>query len=377
MQLPTIKAVLPNKAPDKKGELPIMIRVTFQRKLYHKATGYKVKPAFFTEHGLMKNDVSNAAYKNRAIKDKIAEIEREFIKEYEKNNLSKYTISNILNGKRGSGISFSIIANATIDKYEWSLAKRTIEQLRLEASKIEKYKPGVTVQDITPALMKDYELWMRNTKKNNHNTVGKTYKEIKSILSKAFSLGLISENIADTLSTPKYIQPKRNHLSEDEIEKFEEYADNGAVEYLRMIAAWFVFQIRVGVRYSDLIGWDESKSIKDGKLVIVDEKTKTPHYVPIYPKLQKSIDRVKGLRSIPTNQICNRALKEIAKQIGVITPINTHVARHTFAVTYLNNNGSIEVLSKLMGHASTKTTAIYGQITDKRINDEALKVFGN
>ena len=49
--------------------------------------------------------------------------------------------------------------------------------------------------------------------------------------------------------------------------------------------------------------------------------------------------------------------------------------RHTFAVMWLNRGGSIETISKLLGHTSLKTTMIYSKITNKRIEEEVGRVF--
>lgn len=51
----------------------------------------------------------------------------------------------------------------------------------------------------------------------------------------------------------------------------------------------------------------------------------------------------------------------------------SHNLRHSFAVHWLENGGSIEALSKHMAHSSVTTTEIYGEILDKRADDEYKK----
>jgi len=48
----------------------------------------------------------------------------------------------------------------------------------------------------------------------------------------------------------------------------------------------------------------------------------------------------------------------------------SHVLRHSFAMHWLENGGSIEALSKHMAHSSVTTTEIYGEILDERAKEE-------
>lgn len=67
---------------------------------------------------------------------------------------------------------------------------------------------------------------------------------------------------------------------------------------------------------------------------------------------------------------------EIAVSCEITKPLSSHIARHTFAVLFLTLGGSMEVLSKLLGHSKITITQIYGKIIDKRIDDEIDRVFG-
>ena len=52
-----------------------------------------------------------------------------------------------------------------------------------------------------------------------------------------------------------------------------------------------------------------------------------------------------------------------------------HLARHTFATTVTLNNGvPLETVSKMLGHASLRTTRIYARLLDKRVGDDMSKI---
>jgi len=70
-----------------------------------------------------------------------------------------------------------------------------------------------------------------------------------------------------------------------------------------------------------------------------------------------------------------RMLVPLATACGITKHITTHVGRHTFATTIALEHGvPMEVLSKMLGHQSIKTTQIYGKIRDKLVQEQVSKV---
>ena len=51
-----------------------------------------------------------------------------------------------------------------------------------------------------------------------------------------------------------------------------------------------------------------------------------------------------------------------------------HMARHTFATMSLSKGVPIESVSKMLGHTNIKTTQIYARITNKKIEQDMLKL---
>lgn len=78
---------------------------------------------------------------------------------------------------------------------------------------------------------------------------------------------------------------------------------------------------------------------------------------------------------LPCNGWCNRCLKEMAAEAGILKPITFHVGRHTFATTITLSQGvAIETISKLLGHKSIKTTQIYAALTHSRLCGEMQRL---
>jgi integrase len=70
----------------------------------------------------------------------------------------------------------------------------------------------------------------------------------------------------------------------------------------------------------------------------------------------------------------NADLKTIAKLAEIDKPLNFHTSRHTWATRALKKGMRIEYVSKLMGHASIKTTQVYAKIVNADL-DKAMEVF--
>ena len=375
--LPTINLWLKNAAPDKNGLQPIVIRVTFNRNRLYKYTKYKAAANNFDQANLIGSKDPNFAYKNADIKDQVNKLEREFINLDRDGKLNAEYVKEVVSGnKQASNVSFHHLCVRVRGEYENILSPGTIKQYTAEQSKFEKFRPGLLMTVFNHQLITNYVNYMRGDLKNTTNTVRKTLVRLQAMFQKAVDLKLIKENPLIGYKIPAYKQPQRMVLSPPEQDRIEDYADNGKSPMLRLIAAWFTLQMYSGLRYADLANWDEERMVRNGKLYFSDQKTKTPHYIPVYPALKRAIKRIRDFRSIPENQVCNRGLKEIAGYCGINIPLTTHVARHTFAVTYLDSGGSMDVLKELLGHANIRQTAIYGKISSKKIDEEAGRVWG-
>ena len=165
---------------------------------------------------------------------------------------------------------------------------------------------------------------------------------------------------------PPYKNPERHFLSLEQIEAVKAY-NLSTDTTLRNASRWFVLQIYLGCRASDLQNYARHQ-IKDGRYYLTDVKTRNPHYVPLYPALAEA---VKGIeRPIFSYDKYNAAVRFIGKELGLPFPLTTHVARHTFAVSKLNAGISSETTMRAMGIKKHTTFAVYGKITDGKIDKE-------
>lgn len=110
------------------------------------------------------------------------------------------------------------------------------------------------------------------------------------------------------------------------------------------------------------------------------KKTNQPVRVPLLPNALEIINRYKDAPKAVnegtlfpnlSNQKLNSYLKEIADFCGIDKKLTFHVARHTFATTVTLTNGvPIETVSKMLGHASIRTTQIYSKVVEKKVSED-------
>ena len=124
----------------------------------------------------------------------------------------------------------------------------------------------------------------------------------------------------------------------------------------------------------------------DGEEWIITRRTKTrvSSNVPLMEIAKELIERYKGLAGgdfvfpMPSNGTCNKHLKQIAKACGISKEIGFHLSRHTFATPVcLCNGGTIEALSKILGHKHISTTQIYAEVTNKMVSSDFRAISGN
>lgn len=193
----------------------------------------------------------------------------------------------------------------------------------------------------------------------------------------AYSEGYMDRNPLDQFKITLE-KTKRDVLSETEIEQIQELDLHGRLEKVRDC---FVFSIYSGLPFIDLeeLTMDDIEKDKNGKLWIVKSRHKTDidFIIPVLPETKALIEKYddhplrqkKGVvLPVLSNQKYNAYLKEIADLAGINKHLTTHLARHTFATTVTLNNGiPLEIVSKMLGHSSVKTTQIYAKVQQKAI----------
>lgn len=140
-----------------------------------------------------------------------------------------------------------------------------------------------------------------------------------------------------------------------------------------------------GIRLSELISLNRGQ-IKDrrftvigkggkARLCFIDERTES--YLEEYLATRKDNNEALIISAINKDRLTSSTVQIIVgnagKDTGFDKKIHPHILRHSFATNLLQNGMDIRYISKLLGHASLHTTAIYTHVVDNELEEKYRK----
>lgn len=140
----------------------------------------------------------------------------------------------------------------------------------------------------------------------------------------------------------------------------------------------FLFQTYTCLSYSDLATFDANKIIMINKHPCYTSsraKTSKTFTFLILPQAMEILERYGRKLPIISNVKYNEYLKALALMADIDKPISSHWARHTGATFLLNEGLSMEIVSKVLGHSSTKITReVYAKLLDETVIKAMAKI---
>ena len=143
----------------------------------------------------------------------------------------------------------------------------------------------------------------------------------------------------------------------------------------------FVFQCYTGLAFVDMATLTKSdvKEDKDGELWIVKSRIKTNvrSTIPLLDVAKEILLNYDYELPVLSNQKYNAYLKEIQDVCGIKKKLHSHLARHTCATLLLNAGVDMNVISKVLGHSSTKVTeSVYATLMPETIREKVKDASG-
>ena len=314
---------------------------------------------------------------------------------------SEYTLLDIINMNIEQEFNTNKISEAT---YKRKIGyRKVIEKLPIANMKIQKITP-ISINE-SLLLIIDY----------SNSIISKVSQMIRCAFDKALILNIVTSNpysIKGLITVPKSNKntKKIEALTVEEQQAFVKELKSNEDEYTDIFYIALFTGMRIGeilaLKKDDidfnnnLINVKRTLTKDKNDKVILGENTKTyagTRTIPItslfMDNLKNSYDKANDLIFTKNNKliapptinahfkrICKRASIKLETQEDknnkevVISNVNTHMLRHTYATRCIESGMSAVVLSKLLGHADIETTLnTYTSVFNKFKEDEIQK----
>lgn len=252
-------------------------------------------------------------------------------------------------------------------------------------------KEDISFNELTLELIRKFEIYLKTERKLCQNTLVRYMKCFKKVINIAIANGWIKSDPFAGI-TFRQVQTNPTFLTMSELELL--INKNFSIERLQLVKDAFVFCAFTGLAFIDAQELKPEHLFEDnnGSLWIRKTRAKMQRRnatgcisnVPLLDVPKKIIEKYKDHPICTTKDVClpmycnqkmNSYLKEIADMCGIKKNLTTHVARHTFATSVtLANNVSLQNVSKMLGHTSTRMTEHYARVLDQNILHDMVNV---
>lgn len=242
----------------------------------------------------------------------------------------------------------NLCAATTLDKY--NVTKSYLESFIKEQLN----KEDILVKDITPKMVEDFFIYLLESMSNN--TAVQKMKQLKKVLKMAVEEGYIK--VSPFKMTLKKEDVEVDPLTLPELRKIR--SKKITIERLARVRDMFVFECYTGLAFTDMANLTQDNFVTDANgaewIIKSRQKTKIKSTIPLLAPAKEVYLKYQGELPTLTNQKYNSYLKELADICGIEKNLHSHLARHTFATTLLNNGVDMVSVSKVLGHANSRIT---------------------
>ena len=256
---------------------------------------------------------------------------------------------------------------------------------------------ALTVDKITPELVRKYRLWLNRQKDDNGNELALITQNYHLIALRGFlnylSKRSISSMAPNKIELPRVHRKQVTFLYNDEVERiFDAVPDDDEISHLRDRAILELLYSS-GLRVSELIGLNRDhvnttrreftvrgKGQKDRPVFISKSaatqlelylRARTDSLIPLFLSYSRNTQApsTSGDYRRLNQRSVQRMVAKYARLAGITKHVSPHTMRHSFATDLLMNGADIRSVQSMLGHSSIATTQVYTHITDQHLRD--------
>ncbi|MEL7004402.1 MAG: site-specific integrase [Bacteroidota bacterium] len=393
--------VVLRKKKNAKGLYPISVRITKNRKSSFLSTGQYIEEKYWdAKSQRVKKSHPNSTRLNNFILKKLAESNDKLLElEVKQKIISAQTITKEIKAERKS-TSFFTLADVYIQQL---IENGKFNQVNAERPRIKHFreflkKKDIPFSEITVSLLKQFQAYLKGSRKVSDRTVANYMVVIRTIYNMAIREGIIEQKhypFGRGGIVIKFPQSMKIGLTAEEVKALEEVElDDHAQWHARNV--WLISFYFAGMRVSDVLSlkWSD---IKDGRLYYRMAKNSKPLSLKVPEKAQRILSLYSGDQDTTTDlifpelrkadlsseqdikrkianatKVLNKHLGRVAEKLELNKPLKTHIARHTFG-GLSGDKIPIQMLQKLYRHSDITTTINYQKSFILKDADEALE----
>ena len=352
-------------------EAAVELRATYERRQKYMSTGIRLLPKHW-HRGTVVNRV-DAIQINQTLDKLMIDVRKVILEMMEEGIIDIFDIPERLRRLRAGDLSFIDFSKQRMEVRKYGKATDSKQRYERFFKVFEDWGKIKEFDDITDDNIIAFDLYLANKGMKNYSKWQNYHRFLNSFIIDAVDAGLLRRNPYRWVRIEK---EKASHglskcLTPEEFQSIREVTLH--TDSMKRVRDLFVFQTYTCLAYTDLIAFD-SKNIQEvkGKKVYIGKRGKTKESFTI-PLLDPALDilaKYKNNLPIISNVKYNEYLKVLAQAAKIDKPLSSHWARHTGATLLLNNGVSMQIVSRICGHSSTKITEqVYAKLLDETVVD--------
>lgn len=357
-------------------EAAVELRATYERRQKYMSTGIRLLPKHW-HRGTVVNRV-DAIQINQTLDKLMIDVRKVILEMMEEGIIDIFDIPERLRRLRAGDLSFIDFSKQRMEVRKYGKATDSKQRYERFFKVFEDWGKIKEFDDITDDNIIAFDLYLANKGMKNYSKWQNYHRFLNSFIIDAVDAGLLRRNPYRWVRIEK---EKTSHglskcLTPEEFQSIREVKPQS--ESMERVRDLFVFQTFTCLAYTDLVAFD-CKNIQEvkGKKVYIGKrgKTKESFTIPLLDPALDILSKYKNKLPIISNVKYNEYLKVLAQAAKIDKPLSSHWARHTGATLLLNNGVSMQIVSRICGHSSTKITEqVYAKLYDESVVEAVTNI---
>lgn len=391
-----IKIVCRKDARNSQGKVPLIIRFTHRRQTKTISTGIVVDPSVWDEKSQRLTDLSPQYREMQLRLDSLLNEYHKKIRRLEALEIDVNFETLFEPVQKRIHCTVDNYFGRTIERMESVDQYGTASKYRITRSLLRRFHPQeLRFEDITLPFLRDFELFLRQ-KGNQDNSIATKFSVLRAVYNRASEEKIFSseDNPFSRFKLGRlWTSTRKRAISKMDIHRLMALDLSDRAEFARDIFLFSYFM--AGINFCDIAGLRHS-NIRNGRLVYARHKTRkemicrinteaetiiekyantriTDNY--IFPVLNPTVHKTERQRKDRIKKVLksvNGELRKIGNELGLVFPLTTYVARHSYASVLKHAGVDVSLISESLGHADLTTTQIYLDSFGNDRIDEAM-----